>query len=179
MGAAPGVVGVELDRRPTSRKGGIVINVYGRDIILKATQGFVVIAAAALFLVASRPSVAVAQTSAICTFPFYAQVFQGPNTGMVLQGNVTLSIEPSGYAGGILTEDNGTVGGLAGQATGRALSILVDVGSDHFAAIGVADGDVRDCGFTRIFGSLVGPAIDDSGSWGIQPPCLPFPACRG
>ncbi len=134
----------------------------------------------AMLLLATRSPSAIdaSQAAAICTFPFHAQVYQGPDTGLVLHGNVTLSIEPSGNAFGILAEEDGTQVGLVSQVTGRSLSLLLEMGGDHLSAIGIADSDVRGCGFTTVLGSLVGPAIDDSGSWGPAPPCLPYPACR-
>ena len=118
------------------------------------------------------------QAAAVCTFPFYAQVYQGPDTGLVLRGNVTLSIESSGNAFGILSEDDGTQVGVVAQATGRMLSMLLQAGGGDLSVVGTAESEVRACGFTTIFGPLVGPAIDDSGSWGQAPPCLPYPACR-
>jgi hypothetical protein len=63
--------------------------------------------------------------------------------------------------------------------SGRLVSFLLDSGDGtHISGIGTADGDVRSCAFSTIFGPFVGPSLDDSGSWGPASPCTPYPACR-
>jgi hypothetical protein len=110
------------------------------------------------------------QPVAVCTFPMHAQVYQGTNRGLILSGNVTISIEASGNAFGVLAEEDGSQRGLVGQVTGRMIALLMDVDGDHVSGFGVADNDVQRCGFTTIVGALVGPAADDSGSWSAAMP---------
>jgi len=162
----------------TMRKVGIMNTGRGKGLML-GQIGALTGAILLLVVIGTPAAVGAQEAAAICTFPFYAQIFQGQDTGMVLHGNVALSIEPSGHAFGILSEEDGTQVGFVGQVTGRTLSLLLAVEGGHLSGVGIADSDVRACGFTTIFGPLVGPAIDDSGSWGVVPPCLPYPACRG
>jgi hypothetical protein len=98
---------------------------------------------------------------------------------LTVAGSLQLVIDPSGSTSTLLQHDDGTQTGGVGQVTGRTLTILLNLpDGTHISGIGTADSDIRACHFGVIFGPLVGPDLDDSGSWGPGPPCEPYPACR-
>jgi hypothetical protein len=124
-------------------------------------------------------SVASGQVLATCGFLFHAQVYSGPHTGLVLSGNLQLAIDASGSTNAIVQTDDGNTYGAVGQVSGRNLALLISYGNGaYLSAVGTADDEIRDCHFGVIFGPLVGPDLDDSGSWGPHPPCEPYPGCR-
>src|SRR5215813_969353 len=59
-----------------------------------------------------------------CQFPFHARVYQGPDTGMELAGDLTLTIDPSGSHRGVLTQPDGSGVSVVGQVTGQSLTVL-------------------------------------------------------
>jgi hypothetical protein len=112
-----------------------------------------------------------------CTFGFTAAVYHGPSAGLELNGELVLDFDPEGRVDGTLTTLDGDIA-VVGQATGRALHVLFDLGDGKYiSGYGNADSDVRDCAFTTIVGPFVGPYLSDVGAWGPQCPCLGRPGC--
>lgn len=122
---------------------------------------------ATLALALPRPqAVAGQEAAATCSFPFHAEVYRGPNTGLAVAGVLTLDIEPSGSTSGALVQDGGAQLPLVGQTTGRAINLLFDLGDGtHLSGVGTADSDIRACQFHTILGPFIGPKDDDSGAW--------------
>src|SRR5919198_1404969 len=88
-----------------------------------------------------------------CQLPFHAQVHQGPDTGVELAGDLTLTIDPSGSYRGVLTQPDGSGVPVVGQVVGQSLTVLFDLGDDQFiSGLGTADSDIRACTFTTLFG---------------------------
>jgi len=139
--------------------------------------GIVVLLMAYLFC-AVQPPVAASQALATCALPFHAHVYNGPHAGLLLSGTLQLAIDDSGSTTGILQTSDHSIG-VIGQVTGRTLAVLLNLANGtHISAVGTADDDIRGCQFGVIFGPLVGPDLDDSGSWGPEPPCEPYPGCK-
>jgi len=102
-----------------------------------------------------------------CQFSFHARVYQGPDTGLELAGDLTLTIDPSGSHRGVLTQPDGSGVSVVGQVTGQSLTVLFDLGDNRFiSGLGTADSDIRACSFTTLLGPFVGPDPADSGTWG-------------
>jgi hypothetical protein len=120
---------------------------------------------------APRPLTAAAQEISVCNVPIQAQVYNGPHAGLVLSGSLQLVIEASGSTNGLLQTEQGETLAATGQTTGRMLGLLLNLpDGTHVSAVGTADADLQTCQFSIIFGPLVGPAADDSGSWtGVAP----------
>jgi hypothetical protein len=129
----------------------------------------------------ARP--AVAQAPSRCSAPFDATVYSGGGTGYTLRGTLDLEIGPSGGVSGQLTRaagaagpEGGPAGGrgvgaegevvpVVGQAVGRSLSLVFDVGAAGVVvAVGAGTNDIGECrGF--VGGTIAGPGLGDSGDW--------------
>lgn len=97
-----------------------------------------------------------------------ARVYHGPDTGVELAGELTLTIDPSGSHRGVLTQPDGSGVSVVGQVTGQSLTVLFDVGEGRFiSGLGTADSDIRACNFTTLVGPFVGPDFADSGTWEV------------
>ncbi len=104
--------------------------------------------------------------TAHCQLPFHARVYQGPDTGVELAGDLTLTIDPSGSHRGVLTQPDGSGVSVVGHVTGQSLTVLFDLGDGRFiSGLGTADSDIRACTFTTLLGPFVGPDVADSGTW--------------
>jgi hypothetical protein len=141
--------------------------------------GCVLAAVLVCAIAAAQAPVAAGQALATCGFPFHGQVYNGPHSGLVFSSTLQLAIDASGSTDAVLQTDDGDSIGAVGQVNGPTLTILFNLSNGtHISAVGTADSDIRTCHFVTIFGPLVGPDLDDSGSWGPEPPCLPYPGCR-
>jgi hypothetical protein len=68
---------------------------------------FVSLVLVALGLAACGPATP-APSAITCAGPFEATVHQGANAGLSLVGELTLEVQPSGSASGVLTLDDGS-----------------------------------------------------------------------
>ena len=82
-----------------------------------------------------------------CGGDFTETVYRGPETGTTVQGKLTLHAEATGAVTGTLQQTVGPhVLSVVGQANGRAINLLFDLGS-HGVLIGVGtmQEDLRTC----------------------------------
>ena len=110
-----------------------------------------------------------AQTTVECTVSFVAAVRQGTNAGLSLQGEMRLTVEPSGNATGVLETDDGTSIDVIGQVNNRAFNLVFDLGNDTYVfGVGTSVYEFNTCDPNNVArGPLVGPEIDDTGAWGF------------
>jgi hypothetical protein len=110
----------------------------------------------------------VAAPSATCRGSFTATVYRGLDTGLSVQGELTLQADASGSVTGVLKQTNGPqVVSIVGQANGRAINLLFDLGKKQLLfGVGTMQNDLRACE-GQAGGSLVGPREADSGDWGV------------
>lgn len=119
---------------------------------------------------ATRPSQAQANPTCVSQ-AFEVDVVQGPDKGLALDGSLTLSLAPDGSLTGTFTPEKGAAVQVVGQATGRAINLVFDLGKDKTAAmkyifgVGTAVNDLKTCD-GRVGGMFVGPQNEDSGYWG-------------
>jgi hypothetical protein len=112
------------------------------------------------------------QTASICqiSMGFEAAVRIGPSAGTVLDGMLTLDMSEDGAIdrGSFVLADGAEIP-VVGQISGRAISLLFDLGDGAFVAgTGLAQDDLERCpevidGF--VGGPLAGPGEGDLGDW--------------
>lgn len=101
-----------------------------------------------------------------CRFPFDGTVYRGPDAGLRLSGELTLTIGAGGDTTGVLVGATGQQTRMVGQVLGRSLTVLFALGGGRFlSGLGTADSPIAGCAFTVLFGPFVGPRPDDSGTW--------------
>lgn len=101
-----------------------------------------------------------------CTVEFEATVRQGPSAGLVLKGALSLPVEPSGSINqGVFVLTNGTRLPLVGQATGRAINLLIQLPDGHRVyGVGTMETDLGLCQ-GMLGGVFTGPLAGDLGDW--------------
>ncbi|MCL4302995.1 MAG: hypothetical protein KJ077_45330 [Anaerolineae bacterium] len=101
-----------------------------------------------------------------CTGDFEATVYQGPSAGLSLIGPLALEVDATGNLTGALTTNNGTFVQVTGQAVGRSINLVFNLGEDkRIFGVGSLENDIRDC--TGLSGGpFTGPEPGDSGDWG-------------
>ena len=109
-----------------------------------------------------------AAASMSCGGPFTATVYHGPDSGLTVQGELNLHVDATGSVTGVLKQSKGVpVVSIVGQANGRAINLLFDLGTHGLLfGVGTMQEDLRTCK-GHAGGPLVGPADPDSGSWGV------------
>ncbi len=115
--------------------------------------------------------VATARASVYCTIRgFRASVFQGPTRGMVLNGNISLRLDPDGsLSGSLLSEDRQVQVNFVGRTTEHGIYMTFDLGYSgrtqaEIAALGVIPQRFADC-TEPMLGIFVGPQPGDQGVW--------------
>lgn len=111
-------------------------------------------------------------TEDVCVFNFEADVRSGPSAGLALVGVLRVPAQTTGtFDDGVLivadpaNPDVITSITVVGQANGRAINLLLDVGDgDAVYGVGTLETDLATC-TGRVGGPLVGPAPGDQGDW--------------
>ena len=104
-----------------------------------------------------------------CTMQFEADVRVGPSAASVNTSNLVgkLSFKPGdngGISSGTLTLGDGTVYPVVGQASGRSISLRIQLSDKTLIAVGVGDHNVRSC--QGLYGGpATGPVRGDLGDW--------------
>lgn len=101
-----------------------------------------------------------------CTGDFEATVYQGPSAGLSLVGPLSLQVDATGNLTGALTANDGALVEVTGQAIGRSINLVFNLGEDkRIFGVGSLENDIRDCkGLSG--GPFTGPEPGDSGDWG-------------
>ena len=103
--------------------------------------------------------------AATCEGEFEATVRDGPSAGASFQGDMSLSIQESGSASGLVVRNGGPAVRVVGQVDGRAISFAIDLSGDRtLYGSGAALEEISDC-TGEMGGSLSGPERGDSGDW--------------
>lgn len=103
-----------------------------------------------------------------CLLLFEVTVREGPAKGRGVVGTLALAVDPSGAVAGELLRPHGGRNRFVGQATGRAVNLLIDLGNGQILyGVGTADSDVRACRIGDLGGPLVGPGPGDAGDWAV------------
>ena len=124
-----------------------------------------------LFLAAcastSASATSASTTSFNCTFKqFSAVVYEGPDKGLSVEGQLTLQVNQSGSLTGTLKQTKGSDIPVVGQANGRAINLIFDLGQSRLLfGVGTLQQDIHTCAGAA-GGPLVGPRGADSGNWG-------------
>jgi hypothetical protein len=118
-----------------------------------------------LGLTACGPASAV--TEAVkCSGDFEATVYQGPSAGLSLIGPLSLQVDATGNLTGALTASDGTLVEVTGQAIGRSINLVFNLGQDkRIFGVGSLENDIRGCKGVA-GGPFTGPKPGDSGDWG-------------
>jgi hypothetical protein len=98
--------------------------------------------------------------------PFEATIRQGPRAGTELRGVLDVTIGPSGAIDrGTFALDDGRAIPVAGQVTGRAVSLLMELGAGGtIYGVGTSLADLRH-GVSRVGGPFAGPLPGEAGDW--------------
>ena len=106
-------------------------------------------------------------TSFNCAFKqFSAVVYEGPDKGLSVEGQLTLQVNQSGSLTGTLKQTKGSDVLVVGQANGRAINLIFDLGKSRLLfGVGTLQQDIHTCEGAA-GGPLVGPRGADSGNWG-------------
>lgn len=117
-----------------------------------------------LGLTACGPASAV--TEAIkCTGDFEATVYQGPSAGVSLIGPLALQVDATGNLTGSLTATDGALIEVTGQAIGRSINLVFNLGEDkRIFGVGSLENDIHGCKGVG-GGPFTGPMPGDSGDW--------------
>lgn len=101
-----------------------------------------------------------------CTGDFEATIYQGPSAGLSLVGPLSLQVDATGNLTGKLAANNGALIEVTGQAIGRSINLVFNLGEDkRIFGVGSLENDIRDCkGLSG--GPFTGPEPGDSGDWG-------------
>jgi hypothetical protein len=103
-----------------------------------------------------------------CTGNFEATVYQGPSAGLSLVGPLALEVDATGNLTGALTTSNGTFVQVSGQAIGRSINLVFDLGQDkHIFGVGSLENNMGECQGVG-GGPFTGPEPGDSGDWGYD-----------
>jgi hypothetical protein len=102
----------------------------------------------------------------VCIFQIRATVEAGGNQGRNLDGVLTLEIDPLGNIdGGNFELPDGSIFDVVGQATGRALSVRIELEGDEVLTLtGTAERDLILCR-GEASGLFGGPDMGDIGTW--------------
>ncbi len=102
----------------------------------------------------------------VCEIPsFEAAVHVGSDAGLSLAGTLLLEVT-DGSAEGTMTRDDGTSLPLVGQVTGRAISLVIDLGDGQYIfGTGASWNDFLSCDSVG-GGTFTGPNPGDLGDWG-------------
>ncbi len=110
--------------------------------------------------------VPVASPTATCVVAFEATVQQGPDTGLALIGDLTLTTDATGAVTGTLVQADGTEVNATGQVNGRAIHLVFALGNDQYVfGVGSLQYPFQECR-GAIGGPFTGPQPGDSGDWG-------------
>lgn len=101
-----------------------------------------------------------------CTGDFEATVYQGPSAGLSLIGPLSLQVDATGNLTGSLTASDGALVEVTGQAIGRSINLVFNLGQDQrIFGVGSLENDIHGCkGLAG--GPFTGPKPGDSGDWG-------------
>jgi hypothetical protein len=101
-----------------------------------------------------------------CSGDFEATIYQGPSAGLSLVGPLSLQVDATGNLTGGLTTNDGALIEVTGQAIGRSINLVFNLGEDkRIFGVGSLENDIRDCeGLSG--GPFTGPEPGDSGDWG-------------
>jgi hypothetical protein len=109
------------------------------------------------------------QATSRCRGTLEATVYQGPSAGLTAAGELSLEIDPTGGLVGLLTVQDGPLLDVVGQANGRALHLVVELGGEQYLfGVGASQNDVSSCQ-DLAGGPLTGPSPGDSGGWTFTP----------
>ncbi len=98
---------------------------------------------------------------------FSATIYQGPDKGMTLVGELELTASSSGRLTGKLVRNSGTSLPVSGQLTGLAISLVFYLpGGKHIFGVGTFGQDPTSKQWA-VGGPLVGPGKGDSGDWDV------------
>ena len=114
----------------------------------------------------ATPDSASATAVATCDYTITAHISAGPSASTVIEGRLVIPIEESGAieSAQFIRADGATFDAI-GQATGRALDLLVDLGDGSaFELHGTAKRDLTLCR-GKILGGVYGPELGDVGMW--------------
>jgi hypothetical protein len=109
---------------------------------------------------------ATVQIDGLCAMIFELAVRQGPSAGLIGRGILSVAVDPEGRVDGTFLLGSGRQAAVTGQATGRAISLIVDLGDGLVIyGVGAADNNIASCQIEHMGGPLVGPQPGDSGDW--------------
>lgn len=118
----------------------------------------------ALSLAACQPGL-LPVTTINCSSDFEATVYQGPSQGLALIGKLTFNLDSTGDLRGWLRTDDGQELKVVGQAHGRAISLMFNVGSQQYV-FGTGTGEYAIHSCSGVWGGgFTGPTPGDSGDW--------------
>jgi hypothetical protein len=105
--------------------------------------------------------------TAACSLDFEATVHFGPSAGRSFSGRLDVQLESSGELSGTLTQPDGVQLPVSGQANGRALNLLFDLGNSGYVfGAGTTQFNLDDCRGVG-GGPFSGPLPGDIGDWGF------------
>jgi hypothetical protein len=126
------------------------------------------------------PATAASLSAQSCRAAFEVSLEEGPSAPLTVAGFLNIQIEPDGSFTGTLSREDASlvVSGKAdfgkslnvvGQANGRSISMVVDLGNgQHIFGVGASQNDLAACNgdFDGVMGGpAVGPQPGDHGDW--------------
>jgi hypothetical protein len=100
-----------------------------------------------------------------CVLQFHAETAVGPSTDTIYDGTLTLEVDLEGNIDDGSLETAGGSFDVVGQATGRGLSLRIELQNDQvLTLIGTGEQDILLCR-GEIQGEFGGPEMKDLGTW--------------
>lgn len=101
-----------------------------------------------------------------CTMKISGMLSTGTDTETTVDGTLAITVSNDGAIDtGSLTTTGGNSVGVVGQATGRAISLFIDLGDGaEFVLLGVGSKAITECSGTAS-GTIAGPQPGDLGTW--------------
>jgi hypothetical protein len=102
----------------------------------------------------------------VCTLQFSAVVAIGPDIDTAYEGTLTLEVGPEGAIdNGTFETPGGATYDVVGTATGRALDLRIELGTNQVLTLnGAGENDIILCR-GQVDGTFGGPQSEDLGTW--------------
>ena len=101
-----------------------------------------------------------------CYIQFQAKVYQGPDAGLSLAGDLKTEVDHTGVFSSTLIQESGPAVTVTGQINGRAANFMMALDNEQYLfAVGTLQNASAGCSGVA-GGTLTGPQAGDRGDWG-------------
>jgi hypothetical protein len=101
-----------------------------------------------------------------CTGNFQATITRGPDTGTVLAGRITLTVDEDGDITGALVQNDNSSVKVGGIFRSPIIGLEIRTSTGIIIGVGRLPGGFTPC-TSNFGGNFIGPKLLDRGDWGI------------